>query len=103
MGETLKMALMDIKNREAVHSKKKFPKEQLWGIKGIKDDLTKSIAFSFLLINCFSYQRPGKDLERPSSTRLEARVPSHDSRAMTSSPSPLAWRPDFPGAPREAH
>lgn len=57
MGETLKMALMDIKNREAVHSKKKFPKEQLWGIKGIKDDLTKSIAFSFLLINCFSYQR----------------------------------------------
>ena len=27
----------------------------------------------------------------------------HDSRAMTRSPSPLAWRPDFPGAPREAH
>ena len=25
------------------------------------------------------------------------------SRAMTRSPSPLAWRPDFPGAPREAH
>ena len=47
--------------------------------------------------------QPGKDLERPSSTRLEARVPSHGSRAMTSSPSPLAWRPDFPGAPREAH
>ena len=23
--------------------------------------------------------------------------------AMTRSPSPLAWRPDFPGAPREAH
>ena len=22
---------------------------------------------------------------------------------MTRSPSPLAWRPDFPGAPREAH
>src|SRR5574337_355842 len=43
-----------------------------------------------------------KDLERPSSTRLEARFPSHDSRAMTRSPSPLAWRPDFPGAPREA-
>ena len=57
VGETLKMALMDIKNREAVHSKKNFPKEQLWGIKGIKYDLTKSIAFSFFLINCFSYQR----------------------------------------------
>ena len=43
--------------------------------------------------------QPEKDLERPSSTRLEARFPSHDSRAMTRSPSPLAWRPDFPGAP----
>ena len=41
--------------------------------------------------------QPGKDLERPSSTRLEARVPSHGSGAMTRSPSPLAWRPDFPG------
>ena len=29
--------------------------------------------------------------------------PYQDSRAMTRSPSPLAWRPDFPGAPREAH
>ena len=47
--------------------------------------------------------QPGKDLDRPSSTRLEARVPSHGSGAMTRSPSPLAWRPDFPGAPREAH
>ena len=47
--------------------------------------------------------QPGKDLERPSSTRLEARFPYQDSRAMTRSPSPLAWRPDFPGAPREAH
>ena len=37
------------------------------------------------------------------STRLEARFPSHGSGAMTRSPSPLAWRPDFPGAPREAH
>ena len=44
-----------------------------------------------------------KELERPSSTRLEARFPYQDSRAMTRSPSPLAWRPDFPGAPREAH
>src|SRR5574337_807224 len=42
--------------------------------------------------------QPEKDLERPSSTRLEARFPYHDSRAMTSSPSPLPWRPDFPGA-----
>ena len=47
--------------------------------------------------------QPGKDLERPSSTRLEARVTYHGSGAMTRSPSPLAWRPDFPGAPREAH
>ena len=30
-------------------------------------------------------------------------APYHGSRAMTRSPSPLAWRPDFPGAPREAH
>ena len=28
--------------------------------------------------------------------RLEALVPSHDSRARTRSPSPRAWRPDFP-------
>ena len=38
-----------------------------------------------------------------SSTRLEATFPYHGSGAMTRSPSPLAWRPDFPGAPREAH
>ena len=37
-----------------------------------------------------------------SSTRLEALVPSRDSRARTRSPSPRAWRPDFPGAAREA-
>ena len=30
-------------------------------------------------------------------TRLEALVPSRDSRARTRSPSPRAWRPDFPG------
>ena len=36
-----------------------------------------------------------------SSTRLEALVPSRDSRARTRSPSPRAWRPDFPGAARE--
>ena len=28
--------------------------------------------------------------------------PSRDSRARTRSPSPRAWRPDFPGAAREA-
>ena len=36
---------------------------------------------------------PEKDLESPSSTRLEALVPSRDSRARTRSPSPRAWRP----------
>ena len=45
---------------------------------------------------------PDRDLESPSSTRLEALVPSRDSRARTRSPSPRAWRPDFPGAAREA-
>ena len=45
---------------------------------------------------------PEKDLESPSSTRLEALVPSRDSRARTRSPSPRTWRPDFPGAAREA-
>ena len=44
---------------------------------------------------------PEKHLESPS-TRLEALVPSRDSRARTRSPSPRAWRPDFPGAAREA-
>ena len=48
------------------------------------------------------FQPPEKDLESPSSTRLEALVPSLDSRARTRSPSPRAWRPDFPGAAREA-
>ena len=46
--------------------------------------------------------QPEKDLESPSSTRLEALVPSHDSRTMTRSFSPRAWRHDFPGAAREA-
>ena len=46
--------------------------------------------------------RPEKNLENPSLTRLEARFPYHDSRAMTCSPSPRAWRPDFPGTTREA-
>ena len=39
-----------------------------------------------------------KDLKSPSSTRLEAGFPYHDSRAMTRSPSPCAWTPDFTGA-----
>ena len=42
--------------------------------------------------------QPEEALERPSSTRLEARFPYHGSGAVTRSPSPLAWRPDFPGA-----
>ena len=49
---------------------------------------------------------PGIVVVLPSPSSLcspEARVPSHGSGAMTRSPSPLAWRPDFPGAPREAH
>ena len=45
---------------------------------------------------------PEKDLESPFSTRLEALVTSHDSRVMTSSPSPCAWRHEFPGTAREA-
>ena len=43
-----------------------------------------------------------KTLTGGRSTRLEALVPSRDSRARTRSPSPRAWRPDFPGAAREA-
>ena len=43
-----------------------------------------------------------KELDTTESTRLEALVPSRDSRARTCSPSPRAWRPDFPGAAREA-
>ena len=35
--------------------------------------------------------------------KYEARFPYHGSGAVTRSPLPLAWRPDFPGAPREAH
>ena len=46
--------------------------------------------------------QPEKDLESTSSMRLLARFTYHDLRAMTRSPSPLAWRPDFPGAAREA-
>ena len=33
---------------------------------------------------------------------LEALVTFHDSRVMTSSSSPCAWRHEFPGAAREA-
>ena len=42
---------------------------------------------------------PEKDLKSLSSTRLEAGFPYHDSRAMTRSPSPCAWTPDFTGVP----
>ena len=38
--------------------------------------------------------QPEKDLESPSSMRLEVQIPYHDKRAMTHSPSPRAWRPD---------
>ena len=41
-------------------------------------------------------------IKSPSSTPLEALVPSRDSSARMRSPSPRAWRPDFPGAAREA-
>src|SRR5574340_1190437 len=57
-------------------------------------------------VTCTSRGDPGfpastrEDLERPSSTRLEARFPYHGSGAMTRSPSPLARRPDLP-APHE--
>ena len=46
--------------------------------------------------------QPEKDLERPSSTRLEARFPYYDLRVKTRSPSPFAWRPDFLAAPSVA-
>ena len=36
--------------------------------------------------------QPEKDLERPSSTRLEARFRYYDLRVKTRSPSPFAWR-----------
>ena len=43
-----------------------------------------------------------KDLESPTSTCLEARICFHGSIEMTRTPSPRIWRPDFPGAIREA-
>ena len=46
--------------------------------------------------------QPEKDLESPSSTPLEDLAVSHDSRVMTSSSSPCAWRHEFPGTAREA-
>ena len=45
---------------------------------------------------------PDKDLESPSSTRLEALVPSRDSRARTRSPSPLTAFLRPPKVPRHA-
>ena len=46
--------------------------------------------------------QPEKDLESSSSTCLESQFPYHDLRAMTRTPSPGAWRPDYPGTAREA-
>ena len=43
-----------------------------------------------------------KELESPTSTCLEARICFHGSIEMTRTPSPRTWRPDFPGAIREA-
>ena len=47
---------------------------------------------------------PAAPRERPRESFFnasQALVPSRDSRARTRSPSPRAWRPDFPGAARE--
>src|SRR5574340_770133 len=60
-------------------------------------------------VTCTNRGKPGfpaSTRERPRETFFNTsrgRFPYHDSRAMTRSPSPLTWRPDFPGAPREAH
>src|SRR5574337_890923 len=45
--------------------------------------------------------QPGKALERPSSTRLEARFPYHGSGAMTRSPPPLENNPEIPPSSRD--
>ena len=42
-------------------------------------------------------------MDESEETILDEDEQEHGSGAMTRSPSPLAWRPDFPGAPREAH
>ena len=49
------------------------------------------------------YENEGADADRERDHALNRLGPYHGSGAMTRSPSPLAWRPDFPGAPREAH
>ena len=49
-----------------------------------------------------SLPQPEKDLERPSSTRLEARFPYQDSRAMPSFPSQLEWKQRSPLCSRVA-
>ena len=41
-------------------------------------------------------------IPRDENSFLNNYLPSRDSRARTRSPSPRAWRPDFPGAAREA-
>ena len=76
------------------------PVQQLTGEEWLRIfDEADELGISFILL------AGGEPLLRRdvSSTRLEARFPYHGSGAVTRSPSPLAWRPDFPGAPREAH
>ena len=61
-------------------------------VKGILEGNITILAQAITLIESNTQgflPQPGKDLERPSSTRLEARVPSHGSGAMTRSPSPI--------------
>ena len=74
-------------------------------ILGWKDPLEKGMDtdFNILAWRIPWTEEPGR-LQSMGSlrVRLEALVPSRDSRARTRSPSPRAWRPDFPGAAREA-
>ena len=48
------------------------------------------------MVMLFQRNHSEKDLENPSSMRLEARFAYYDSRAITHSPSPLVQRPDVP-------
>src|SRR5574340_639708 len=53
--------------------------------------------FCLLLVFFLMIRRPPRSTLFPYTTLFRS---SHGSGAMTRSPSPLAWRPDFPGAPR---
>ena len=68
-----------------------------------KSPVDRGIAMVFQSYALYPHLTVLKDLERPSSTRLEARFRYYDLRVKTRSPSPFAWRPDFLAAPREAH